>query len=227
MEEKIPFAIFFDMDGTLLQTENIALPAVRDTFEQLKREGTIQGEIPSDKEIINVFGMTTEELWNKLLPDGSEETKHKANGVMLDFNIKRLRQKQGRLYPEVIQTLKSLREKGIPLFVVSNGMEEYIQAVCENANLLPLFTDLYSAGRFHTATKNDLVALLLKDYQIERAVMVGDRHSDVEAGRVNGLFTIACDFGFAKDGELDGADERIRRFSSIIPIIEKQKENRK
>lgn len=217
----IELAVFFDMDGTLLQTENVALPAAADAFEHLKQEGLYEGEVPTREQILNVFGMTVEQIWNTLMPGASDEVKEKANALMLHYEVERLKRKEGKLYDHVVQVLDNITERGIPVFVVSNGEEAYIEAVVENTGLTHLFTDLYSAGRFRTKTKNDLVAKLLADYRIQHAIMIGDRHSDVEAGKVNGLYTIACDFGFASAGELDEADECVTSFSQILSLVDK------
>lgn len=212
----VPFAILFDMDGTLLQTEKLSTPAFIRTFDQLRQKGLWQGETPDESELINVLGMTIEQIWDKLLPGASEEAIHSADAFLLDNEIQLLKERVTELYPDVKSTLEKLHEKGFALFVASNGQEEYIDAICQEYELKPLMTDLYSAGRFRTHSKNDLVAKLLSDYKIGQAVMVGDRHSDVEAGKINGLFTIGCDFGFAKPGELDGADIIITSFSQLL-----------
>jgi phosphoglycolate phosphatase len=225
--EPIELAVFFDMDGTLLQTENVALPAVKDAFDYLKREGLYDGEPPTREQLLHTFGMTVEQVWDKLMPEASKEVKEKANELMLEYEIERLKRREGKLYDGVLDVLRKLKEKGIPVFVVSNGEKAYIENVVENTDLSRLFTDLYSAGRFQTKTKNDLVAKLLADYNIKHAIMVGDRHSDIEAGKVNGLYTIACDFGFATQGELDGADECVTAFPNILPLIESHAQNLK
>ncbi|MBY0089070.1 MULTISPECIES: HAD hydrolase-like protein [Brevibacillus] len=212
----VPFAILFDMDGTLLQTEKLSTPAFIRTFDQLRQKGLWQGETPDESELINVLGMTIEQIWDKLLPGASEEAIHSADAFLLDNEIQLLKERVTELYPDVKSTLEKLHEKGFALFVASNGQEEYIDAICQEYELKPLMTDLYSAGRFRTHSKNDLVAKLLSDYKIGQAIMVGDRHSDVEAGKTNGLFTIGCDFGFAKPGELDGADIIITSFSQLL-----------
>ncbi|GEC92612.1 HAD hydrolase-like protein [Brevibacillus brevis] len=212
----VPFAILFDMDGTLLQTEKLSTPAFIRTFDQLRQKGLWQGETPDERELVNVLGMTIEQIWDKLLPGASEEAIRSADDFLLDNEIQLLKERVTELYPDVISTLEKLHEKGFALFVASNGQEEYIDAICQEYELKPLMTDLYSAGRFRTHSKNDLVAKLLSDYKIGQAIMVGDRHSDVEAGKTNGLFTIGCDFGFAKPGELDGADVIITSFSQLL-----------
>ncbi|TQR29649.1 HAD hydrolase-like protein [Brevibacillus brevis] len=223
----VPFAILFDMDGTLLQTEKLSTPAFIRTFDQLRQKGLWQGETPDERELINVLGMTIEQIWDKLLPGASEEATRSADAFLLDNEIQLLKERVTELYPDVKSILEKLHEKGFALFVASNGQEEYIDAICQAYELKPLMTDLYSAGRFRTHSKNDLVAKLLSDYKIGQAIMVGDRHSDVEAGKTNGLFTIGCDFGFAKPGELDGADVIITSFSQLLnhlPAIDTNKQ---
>ncbi|GAB1534123.1 MULTISPECIES: HAD hydrolase-like protein [Brevibacillus] len=223
----VPFAILFDMDGTLLQTEKLSTPAFIRTFDQLRQKGLWQGETPDERELINVLGMTIEQIWDKLLPGASGEAIRSADAFLLDNEIQLLKERVTELYPDVKSTLEKLHEKGFALFVASNGQEEYIDAICQAYELKPLMTDLYSAGRFRTHSKNDLVAKLLSDYKIGQAIMVGDRHSDVEAGKTNGLFTIGCDFGFAKPGELDGADVIITSFSQLLnhlPAIDTNKQ---
>lgn len=212
----IPYAILFDMDGTLLQTEKLSTPAFQRTFDQLREKGLWDGKTPDESEITNILGMTIDQVWNKLLPEASEEAIEAADIFLLENEIQLIRERVTDLYPGVWDTLQDLHARGAALFIASNGQEAYIEALCEEYNLKPFLTDLYSAGRFRTRTKNDLVAKLLKDYQVEKAVMVGDRHSDVEAGTTNGLFTIGCDFGFAKPGELDGADVIITNFPQLL-----------
>lgn len=222
MSHKIPFAVIFDMDGTLLKTEEVAVPAFKRTFQQLKKDGDFQGAIPSDEELTSVFGLTLEDIWKKLLPGQSDEVKKKADKIMLHEELEILKEGNTHLYSGVKDTLWQIKDKGIPLFVASNGLEEYIKGVCDYFQISDWFEDLYSAGRFQIDSKDNLVAKLLRDYSVEKAVMVGDRRSDIQAGKANGLFTIGCCYGFADEGELAGADLLVRDFKEILPVIEKQ-----
>lgn len=211
----ITYAVLFDMDGTLLQTEMLAVPAFHRTFADLKAKNMWTKPIPSDDQLTNVLGMTIPQLWETLLPGAEETIKETANELLLRHEEDLLKEGACDLYPGVREQLERLNAAGISLFVASNGLKEYINAVCTQFELHPLFTDLYSAGRFQTGSKKELVAKLLADYPCKQAVMVGDRRSDVEAGKANALFTIGCDFGFAKAGELDKADVIIRDFAEL------------
>lgn len=219
----IAYAVLFDMDGTLLQTEKLSTPAFQRTFQQLREQGMWNRPTPDKSELVNVLGMTVEQLWEKLLPNTNEETKQAADMYLLDNEIQLIKERITDLYPGVKETLQQLHEAGYALFIASNGQEAYIDAICEEYDLKPLMTDLYSAGRFRTSTKKDLVAKLLQDYEVEQAVMVGDRYSDIEAGLSNGLFTVGCDFGFAKQGELDGAHQIIRDFKELLTYLPPRK----
>jgi adenosylhomocysteine nucleosidase len=43
--------------------------------------------------------------------------------------------------------------------------------------------------------------------------MIGDRFSDIEAGKQNGLTTIGCHFGFGHQSEIAEADYHIHEFT--------------
>ncbi|HJV47569.1 MAG TPA: HAD hydrolase-like protein [Bacillota bacterium] len=222
MNHSISFAVIFDMDGTLLKTEEVALPAFKKTFETLKEEGLFTDKIPDDDDLTGVFGMTLEDIWNKLLPGQSAEVMKKADQLMLTYELEILKQGGVHLYPSVIEMLRKLNKEKIPVFVASNGLDEYIRGVCSCFEMTEYFMDLYSAGRFQTESKDDLVERLLSDFKIERAIMVGDRKSDIQAGKANHLFTVGCQYGFSDEGELAHADVIIKDFKELWPIVERQ-----
>jgi phosphoglycolate phosphatase len=213
-------AVIFDVDGTLFQTEQVAVPAFHRVFERLQKEGRFHGERPDDEKLKSVFGMTIPELWKTLLPDATMDERDIANEWLAENNIGLIREGVGELYPGVEEALQTLYEKGVKLFTASNGEKRYVEAVITERGLAPLFTKLYSAGEYKTEAKEELVAKLLQDQGVQRTVMVGDRRSDVKAGRANRLPVIGCDFGFGGAHELEGADVVITRFDQLLPKLD-------
>nr|AAF66545.1 unknown [Parageobacillus thermoglucosidasius] len=211
---EIPFAIIFDMDGTLFQTETVLVPALHKTFGRLRREGLWQGDTPVE-EYLRILGVPIPEVWRQLMPEESEGVRDRAAAWFLDDIIDEIRQGNGRLYPDVHTTLAALADQGIPLFVASNGRQRYLAAIRTAFLLERYFIDFYSLDRFSLMSKSALVKQLLNDYGIEKAVMVGDRRSDIQAAKDNGIWSIGCRFGFANDEELRGADVIIHQFSEI------------
>ncbi|OEF96381.1 hypothetical protein BHF71_04310 [Vulcanibacillus modesticaldus] len=213
-------AIIFDFDGTLFQTEKLALPSFERTFDQLKKDGIKIVKIPSEQQMLNVIGMTLDDIWNSLLPELPKEAHIKANEYMLKNELDLVNEGYGALYPGVIKTLDELKRQGYRLFIASNGLAEYVKGLSKAFMIESYFDAIYTAGEYNTSTKKLLVKQLIADFSINKCVMVGDRHSDIEAGEYNHCLTVGCDFGFASIDELDGANVTIKNFVDLLSIID-------
>ncbi|XEC96447.1 HAD family hydrolase [Paenibacillus tarimensis] len=215
-----PEAMIFDMDGTLFQTETLLEHVHVRLFRQLREEELYLGEMPPAEKLLSSLGMLLEDIWRRVMPDGSDAAHRRADELMLQYELEGLDSGLGSLYPYVETTLQELQRRGIKLFVASNGLEHYVKGVARSKGIDRYFHGLYSAGEYGTLSKVDLVAGLLKDYGIRTAWMIGDRSSDVEAGVKNGLTVIGCDYaGFGKKEELEGADAVIADFRELIRYI--------
>ncbi|GGI99906.1 MTA/SAH nucleosidase [Alicyclobacillus cellulosilyticus] len=216
-----PEAILFDLDGTLFRTETLSLPAYHATFDRLRAEGLWQGATPPEERFLGSLGMLLPEIWRRVLgDDASPQLVQRADALLLEQQLQKLREGFGVLYPGVAETLAALADRGIRLFVASNGLEAYVKEVIRHKGVARLFTGLYSAGEYRTRSKVELVRLILDQHGIRRAWMVGDRASDVEAGKENGLFVVGCDYAaFHEDGELQGADVVIHAFSELLGLV--------
>lgn len=216
-----PEAMIFDMDGTLFKTETLIIPVFHRVFDALREEGLYSEETPPEELILGCLGMLLEDIWKKVLPNHSEVVHQRANDLLLEFELIGLEEYVTELYPQVQSTLEELSKRGVRLFVASNGLEHYVKEVAKAHHIFPLFEALYSAGEFQTASKVDLVKLLLDKYQVTSAWMVGDRSSDVEAGKKNGQVVIGCAYaGFGEGTELAGADVLITHFNELISLYD-------
>lgn len=217
---KRPEAILFDLDGTLFQTETLLLPAYHRTFDTLREEGLFSGETPPEQRILESLGLLLRDIWKNVAPDSSERMRERANELLLKYQLEGLREGIGELYPGVKETLAQLHERGVRLFVASNGLEAYVKGVVKHMGIAPYFEALYSAGEFRTESKVQLVRLLLDRYRIEAAWMVGDRSSDVEASKQNGLDVIGCRYAqFGKKEELSEANAVIHSFPELLHFL--------
>lgn len=220
-------AAIFDLDGTLFQADIIAVPAFQATFQKLQSEGLYQGEIPDRDTLCSMFGLILAEIWATLLPDANDDVKKKADQYMEDYEKKFVAEGLAKLYPDTVQVLKTLHSTGTKLFIASNGTRGYVEFVAKAMNIEQYFTGIYSAGKYSTKSKVDLVRILLGEHNLHSShrnqgdliVMVGDRSSDIEAGKNNNLLTIACNYGYAKtDSELAKADYQIASIADLIKL---------
>lgn len=60
-------------------------------------------------------------------------------------------------------------------------------------------TETFSIQQIHTLNKSDFVNTILQKYVIQHAAVVGDRLSDINAAKDNGMLAIGCHFDFAKE----------------------------
>ncbi|MCY0874799.1 MAG: HAD family hydrolase [Firmicutes bacterium] len=209
----------FDMDGTLLDSAPLAVPAFHATRARMAQAGWEVPDAWSDDQVLRTFGMTHDHIWQQLLGYRLDhERQQSADRWLLEAEVSGLQEGRATLFTGVADTLRELHAQGASLSVASNGQQAYIEGIIEASGLTPLFAGLYSAAGRQTSTKVELVRQLLSEIPHQRAVMVGDRSSDVEAGLGNGLPVVGCAFGFADDGELAGASVRINRFAELLQL---------
>ncbi|GGN92058.1 HAD family hydrolase [Saccharibacillus kuerlensis] len=221
-----PEAMIFDMDGTLFQTETALLPAYHKMFDVLRAEGLYTGDTPPERLILGSLGMLLEEIWQIVIPETDDHVRSRANELLLELQLEVLKGGEGLLYPDVKETLEQLQERGVRLFVASNGLEDYVKGVSAALGIAPLFEAQYSAGEYQTATKVLLVEMLLKKYNVKSAWMVGDRSSDVQAGRGNNLSVVGCAYAeFGANQELEDADVQITKFAELLELYDNAPSN--
>ncbi|QZA33095.1 HAD family hydrolase [Hydrogenibacillus sp. N12] len=211
-------AVVFDLDGTLFDAWSVAREAFAAAFRRLRSEAGIGVDLPSEAVLRAQLGKTYAEMWAALLPGRELALYALADAWMFEAELALIRQGKGRLYPGVPEVLQALTERGLPLFIASNGREEYVAAVIDHFDLRRHFVDLYSAGRFRTATKSALVAKLRTTYGLASGLMVGDRKSDVDAGRENGFLTVGCLYGYGDAAELREADVTIEAPPELLAL---------
>ena len=214
-----PQAMVFDMDGTLFKTETLLIPVYHGVFDRLREEGLYQGETPPQEIFLGCLGMLLSDIWQKVIPNEEQHVHRRADELLLELELKGLKELESDLYPEVASTLLKLKEQGVALFVASNGLEHYVKGVAEAHRITELFGGIYSAGEYQTLSKVDLVKILLDRHELDRIWMVGDRSSDVEAGKKNGQTVIGCDYaGFGQGEELRGSDVIIHDFTELLQL---------
>ncbi|WP_168122775.1 HAD family hydrolase [Paenibacillus sp. HB172176] len=218
-----PLAVIFDMDGTLFETDTLLIEVHRRVFQTLREEGLYMQDAPPVEKLLACLGMVLDDLWRKVMPDSTIEARRRADELLLQYELEGLQAGEGMLYAHVRETLEELHVRGVKLFVASNGLEDYVKGVAKFKDIDHLFQGLYSAGEFATASKVDLVARLLRDHGLDNVDdkssiwMVGDRSSDVEAGKKNDIQAIGCAYaGYGKASELGGADRQISDFRELL-----------
>lgn len=198
-------SLIFDMDGTLFQTDKILDVSLEDTFTYLRTLNQWDAVTPLDK-YREIMGVPLPRVWEALLPNHDTEIREKMNDYFLVRLVENIRSGKGALYPNVEEIFDYLKEKGCSIYIASNGLIDYLDAIVNYYQLDKWVTETFSIQQIQTLDKADLVKMIIQKYKIDKAVVVGDRLSDIKAAKDNGLVSIGCNFDFAQKGELVEAD---------------------
>ncbi len=126
-----------------------------------------------------------------------------------------------RIYPHVLSTLKTLRERGAGLAVVTNKIERFASGVLAELELTPFFTSIVcgdTTDHPKPAADPALHACRELGLAVSEVLFVGDSSADVDCAKAAG-----CDVVCVRDGyshgippENLGADRVIESFQDLV-----------
>lgn len=211
-------SIIFDMDGTLFQTDTILELALDETFEHLCSMNKWEGATPIDK-YREIMGVPLPKVWETLLSNHSSEERRYTDQYFLKVLIDNIERGNGSLYPNVKEVFDFLKEQGLSIYIASNGLQEYLNAIIRYYDLDKWVTKTFSIQQIDSLNKSDLVKCIVEKYNIKDAAVVGDRLSDINAAKDNDLHSIGCNFDFANENELSHADFVINDLIELKTLI--------
>ncbi len=207
---------FFDLDGTLIDSERGITNSVRQVLEEYHIK-------EYDKEILRKFiGPPLGESFQAYFGFSTEEIegltacyrKYYSAGGMYEAEV----------YGGIETLLKALKKEGKILAVATSKPEYFARKILERFGLAKYFDCIAGATMDGSrSSKNDVLSYAMSQCKIEEkawAVMIGDREQDIFGARKNGLESIGVLFGFGSRAELEeaGADYIVNTPEEIIKI---------
>ncbi|MEJ7139506.1 phosphoglycolate phosphatase [Amphibiibacter pelophylacis] len=193
--------VFFDLDGTLVETAPEILDATNATLAELGQRPVGQTQIEA------WIGHGTQNLLAKALAWAqgapieavAADPALPAHYAVFQRHYARCCGTRSRLYPGVRSALERLRQRGARLAVLTNKERAYTLPVLDAHGLTPLFDDIV-CGDSHPRRKPDPMGLLavLSASGLERkqALMVGDSSTDIATARAAGVAVWALPYGY-------------------------------
>lgn len=127
---------------------------------------------------------------------------------------------ENELYPGIKELLGNLKRHGVRILLASSKPEVYARKILEHFQLLPFFDFVAAATMDNTRSKKtDVVRYALESCGISpnRAVMIGDRHHDIEGAKDNALESIGVLWGYGSREELSAAGAT--RLAESVPQL--------
>lgn len=217
-------SLIFDMDGTLFQTDTVLELSLDDTFTRLTALDLWDSDTPI-AQYRKIMGIPLPKVWETLLPNHSLQIREEANGFFHERLIGNIENGNGALYPNVEKLFVHLKNEGYPIYIASNGLTVYLNAIVKFYHLDQWVTETFSIQQISSLDKGDLVSEIVKKYSIKSGAVIGDRLSDINAARANNLLAVGCRFDFAQETEFAQADyviEDLAELEDLLPEIDKQ-----
>ena len=212
-------AIVFDFDGTLAVL-NIDFSLMRDRIFGLMKRYGIGEKLIQEKYLLEIIDEVYKILWEKN-PPGAEAFYQESHQILHEIEMKAA--EEGRLIPGTEATLKSLRDKGIKIGIITRNCEDAVRKVFPG---IDDFCDVFVSRNSVKKVKPhpDHLTYVMESLKIsgKESMMVGDHIIDVQAGKRVGMETIGVLTGRTKKEEFEraGADYILRDASDVCKLLE-------
>ena len=196
-------AVLFDVDGTLVDSNDAHAHAWIDVFREFGREKSIQ-------EIRPLIGMGGDHLLPTAIGLDHDTPEAEAMGKRRGeiFRTRYLPHLQP--FGRVRELLERLRDDGYTLVVASSAEDKELHAILAVTGAADLFTETTSASDAeHSKPSPDIVeaAVRTTGLDAEQCIMVGDTPYDVEAATRAGVPIVGVGSGGWTADKLAGAIE--------------------
>ncbi len=116
---------------------------------------------------------------------------------------------ENEIYSGIEELLCELCKKGTVILLATSKPEEFASQILEHFGIAKYFSAICGNTLAEARpTKSEVVAYVISLYpeiSRENALMIGDRHHDVEGAAQNGLDTVGVLYGYGSRDELSGA----------------------
>lgn len=196
--------ILFDLDGTLTDSGEGIMNAVRYTLERYEKAAT-------EEELRSFIGPPLQTQFEQFLKVSEEEGK-RAVSIYREYYTKRGIY-ENKVYPGIPDVLKQLKQAGFRLCIATSKPEKFAVQIAEHFNFAQYFDRIGGALMDGNRTKKrEVIEYVLTEEQIgdqrEGILMVGDRKHDICGAKQTGLRSMGVLYGYGSQEELEtaGAD---------------------
>lgn len=193
--------VLFDLDGTLTDSREGICKSVQYAFIKLGRPAPALQELecfigpPLKTSFREFYGIVGEEADRAVA-----FYRERYSDVGKYENIP---------YEGITDLLKCLREAGYILSVASSKPELYVEDILKHFDLYQYFHYVVGSDmEGKRGEKEDVIEEAFRRMDLDeeqrkvQAVMVGDRHFDINGAKFFGIDSVGVTYGFAKDNEL-------------------------
>lgn len=219
--------LFFDLDGTLLDTQAGIAGSIRHALSELGHPGV------SEEQLKRCFGPPLRHSFAQLL-----DTDEQALIIQAVTLFRRHYLNHGintyAVYPGIIDLLEQLcqnqarsqtqNNNPVTMHILTAKPQKQAEWLITHSGLEVFFNSVYgSEDNGIKSNKSSHLAMLLNETDIpkESCWMVGDRDSDIFAAKDNGIGSVAVHWGYGDRQELNQSesDHHISIPQQLLPLL--------
>lgn len=190
--------IYFDLDGTLTDSGPGIMNAVAYAL------GAMGRPVPSRASMRRFIGPPLSYSFQAYEGMSPEDARRAVELYRVYYNDRG--KFENTPYPGIDRLLEALRAKGKRLYVATSKPEGLSVEILEHFGLAGYFERIAGSTLDDSrSTKIQVLRYAIGMGGRERAVMIGDRHLDVEGARENGLPCVGVVYGYGSRQELQEA----------------------
>ena len=192
--------IFFDLDGTLVDSRGLIIAAANHTLTSFGLEEQ------KEEYIIKNMKFETSYLVSKIINSDNQEKVKEAVDVFTDYWKSNI-ENGIKLFPGVAETLDYLKQIKVKnIILLSNGVKNIIEKILDRFKIRKYFKNIISgddadcikptACPINRAFEN----LVIKNRH--NSMIVGDMTVDIKAGKAAGIFTCGVTYGIGNKQDI-------------------------
>lgn len=206
----------FDLDGTLIDSETGIVRSIEHALERLG------ATIPSREELRTWIGPPLRATFPRVLGDDAEAVERAVAFYRERFSAVGWR--EHTIYAGIAEAIANVADSGATLAVVTTKVATYAGRIVESLPFGARFARTYAPPpESASSEKAAMIAQALVDFGVAAtdAVMIGDRHFDIEGAKANGVRAIGVTWGFGDRAELEeaGADAIVTKAAELVATL--------
>lgn len=213
-----PELVIFDIDGTLLATDEFWLDIGRSAVEKVCRRHRAAPVRPPVERFLHAMGLPMRAFWEHVLPADLHPWIDEVEAEAQELEQVAFAAGLGAMYPGARRLLDDLHAAGARLALASNCGRRYLEGFVRSFDLGGIVEVARCADSPGVRSKTDMVAEILQWTGTRDAVLVGDREGDREAARANRIPFILFTGGFGPAPSLNG-DRVAQTFDELRAML--------
>lgn len=217
-----PRLVIFDVDGTLVDSQDDILAAMAYAFERADLP------VPARETTLGIVGLSLDVAIPRLAPHLPDDMHARLvvwyKEAYMDLRVRSGVARSQPLYPHVRETLHALHAApGLCLGVATGKSARGLDKVLDGHDLAAFFVTRQVADHHPSKPHPSMIRAALAETGVapEDAVMIGDTSYDMEMAQAAGIAGIGVAWGYHRPEVLGAAREILRDFRDLPAALDR------